>query len=135
MIKVLGLDHIVLKVEDQERSLRFYGNILGMGLVRVQDWRDGKAPFPSIRIGAGALIDLVHGPEDILGSHGERPGNLDHFCIEIELQQWTDVISYLVGLGIVPENAPSERFGAQGTGISIYIKDPDGNRIELKSYT
>ena len=134
MIKVLRLDHIVLKVQDQEKSLRFYGDILGLGLIRVQEWRNGNAPFPSIRIGEGALIDLVQRPEGILESHDDNPRNLDHFCMEIEVRQWADVISYLVALGIAPENVPSERFGAQGIGMSIYIKDPDGNRIELKSY-
>ena len=73
MVTVEAFDHIVLNVSDLERSLAWYTGTLGLEPVRVDEWRAGEAPFPSVRVSASTLIDLVE---------GERSGeNLNHFCL------------------------------------------------------
>ncbi|MFI0791923.1 VOC family protein [Micromonospora rubida] len=52
-VRVTGFDHLVLTVADVERSLAFYCGTLGLEPVRVDRWRAGEAPFPSVRIDPG----------------------------------------------------------------------------------
>jgi catechol 2,3-dioxygenase-like lactoylglutathione lyase family enzyme len=144
-IKVSGLDHIVLVVDDVERSLAFYTDVLGLEGERVDEWRRGEAPFPSVRVTTTTIIDLF--PADFareLASHGAHLGdanrtsagsvrNLDHFCLVIEPID----LGALAGSGRVDVvSGPTDGlFGAQGYATSLYVRDPDGNTIELRSYT
>ena len=74
---ISALDHIVLNVADVERSLRFYEGVLGLSAERVDAWRKGQIGFPSVRINAATLIDLVQSPPD----HSDTHPNLAHFCL------------------------------------------------------
>jgi len=123
-MRVIGFDHLVLNVADVERSLEFYCGTLGLEPVRVEQWRAGKAPFPSVRISEGSIIDLVSGPRG-----GE--GNVDHFCLVVDPLDWQEVIDS--GRLTVLEG-PVPRFGARGSATSIYVRDPDGNTVELRYY-
>ena len=58
MVRVTGFDHLVLVVDDVERSLQWYGE-LGLEPVRVEEWRAGKVPFPSLRVDATTIIDFI----------------------------------------------------------------------------
>jgi catechol 2,3-dioxygenase-like lactoylglutathione lyase family enzyme len=123
MVNVVGLDHIVLTCEDVERSLAWYTECLGLRPERIEEWRRGEAPFPSVRVDAGTIIDLFPGPSD--------KGRLDHFCLVIEptdLQALADSGRFEV------RDGPARRFGARGDGTSLYIADPDGTTIELRHY-
>jgi catechol 2,3-dioxygenase-like lactoylglutathione lyase family enzyme len=120
-VRVTGFDHIVLRVADVEASLAFYCDELGLQAERADDWRRGEVLFPSVRIDATTVIDLFAAPRD-----GQ---NLDHFCLVIEP---TD-------LDALAERFPGSQradglFGAQGFASSVYLQDPDGNTIELRSY-
>ncbi|WP_037294915.1 VOC family protein [Saccharomonospora azurea] len=122
-VRVTGFDHLVLNVADVERSLAFYVGVLGLAPVRVDAWRAGEVPFPSVRIDQGTIIDLVRGPR------GES--NVDHLCLVVAPIDWREV----VGSGIFTvDEGPVPRFGARGTGQSIYVRDPDGNGVELRHY-
>ena len=57
-IKIIELDHIVLNVNDIERSLLFYTQILGLKGERIDEFKSGKVGFPSVRINEGTIIDL-----------------------------------------------------------------------------
>lgn len=122
-VRVRELDHLVLTVEDVERSLAFYTGPLGLEPVRVEEWRAGKAPFPSVRVTDSTIIDL---------QAGARSGsNVDHFCLTVEPLDWQEFIT----AGDLPVvDGPGSRFGARGTAQSVYIRDPDGNTIELRWY-
>lgn len=122
-VRVRELDHLVLTVEDVERSLAFYTGPLGLEPVRVEEWRAGKAPFPSVRVTDSTIIDL---------QAGARGGsNVDHFCLTVEPLDWQEFIT----TGDLPVvDGPGSRFGARGTAQSVYIRDPDGNTIELRWY-
>lgn len=122
--RVLGFDHLVLRVADVERSLTFYADRLGLEPVRAGAWRRGEVPFPSVRVDATTIIDLV-------GSDGTdaRPGNMDHFCLVVEPCDFA-----AVGAGFDVVDGPGPRFGAQGMATSLYVHDPDANVVELRYY-
>ncbi|MGN9776415.1 VOC family protein [Micromonospora sp. H33] len=122
-LRVTGFDHLVITVADVERSLGFYCGRLGLAPVRVEEWRAGQVPFPSVRVSPETIIDLVR---------GNRGGtNVDHFCLVVEPLDWPEVIRS--GVFDVLEG-PVGRFGARGSATSVYVRDPDGNSVELRWY-
>lgn len=123
-ISVTGMDHIVLNVADVERSLAFYCDTLGLEPVRIDEWRSGQAPFPSARVDAGTIIDLLAAPRT-----GE---NADHICLVVEP---TDLSSVAASGTFEVLDGPGPRFGARGVGTSLYVRDPDGNTVELRYYS
>ncbi|MDQ1006460.1 catechol 2,3-dioxygenase-like lactoylglutathione lyase family enzyme [Streptomyces sp. V4I23] len=122
-MRVKDFDHLVLNVQDVERALEFYCETLGLEPVRVEEWREGKAPFPSARISPTAIIDLVSRPR------GES--NVDHICLVVDPLDWQEVVDS--GRFTVLEG-PVDRYGARGSAQSIYVQDPDGNTVELRWY-
>jgi catechol 2,3-dioxygenase-like lactoylglutathione lyase family enzyme len=133
MIHVRALDHIVLNVADVDRALRFYADGLGLVPERLEEYRRGECPFPSVRVSADTIVDLFPPAmrKDAPAS-GER-ANLDHFCLVVE-EQLDTVQEHLAALGVAIENGPVRVFGARGTGTSVYVLDPDGTLVELRSY-
>lgn len=123
VVDVIGLDHIVLKVADVERSLRFYAETLGLAPVRVEEWRAGEVPFPSVRVDAATIIDLV--------DSAPSGQNLDHLCLVVAP---TDLKGLAEGGRLEVVEGPAPRFGARGIGTSLYVRDPDGNTVELRTY-
>ena len=121
-MRVTGLDHVVLNVDDVHRSLRFYVDTLGMEPVRLAEWEAGEAPFVSVRVDGGTIIDLIT---------LERSGqNVDHLCLVVE-----DDVDELAETGtFAVEHGPADLFGARGQGRSIYVRDPDENLVELRNY-
>jgi len=106
-----------------ERTLAWYTDVLGLATVRLDEWRRGEAPFPSVRINAGTIIDLVPGDT--------TDGRLDHFCVVIEP---TDLDAVAASGVFEVVEGPGKRYGARGDGTSLYIRDPDGATIELRYY-
>ena len=124
VVKVSALDHIVLRCRDIETTLAWYTELLDLEPVRVQEWREGQVFFPSLRVDAGTIIDLVGGRDETLG-------HLDHLCLVIEptdLQALADSGRFEVLDG------PDTRYGARGNGTSLYVRDPDGLTVELRHY-
>ncbi|MFC7221516.1 VOC family protein [Streptomyces polyrhachis] len=122
-MRVKAFDHLVLNVTDVERALDFYTGPLGLAPERVEEWRAGKVPFPSVRIDGSTIIDLF------AGARGES--NVDHICLVVEPLDWQEVIDS--GTFEVVEG-PVGRWGARGSAQSVYVKDPDGNTVELRWY-
>jgi catechol 2,3-dioxygenase-like lactoylglutathione lyase family enzyme len=122
-LRVTGLDHVVLDVEDVERSLRFYADDLGLEQLRVEEWRAGEAPFPSLRVDEGTIIDLFAAKRD-----GE---NMNHLCLVVEP---TDLEALRDSGRFTVVSGPDRRWGARGEGTSLYVLDPDGNTVELRHY-
>lgn len=122
MLKVKGIDHVVVVCADVERSVAWYRDKLGLEPLRLEAFRDGTVPFVSMRISDVALIDLVP---------GERSGeNIDHFSLHVE----ADLVQVAASGEFDVVRPPTTIFGAQGDGPGMYIRDPDGNVIELKAY-
>ena len=115
----LGLDHVVLRVSDQEASRRFYTEVLGCTV----DHFNARISLLQLRFGEH-LIDLLPGTPSAEG--------LDHLCLSVRCADLRPVRDALAGRGVRIEGDVSERRGAFGTGPSLYIRDPDGYLIELK---
>lgn len=122
-MRVIGLDHVVVICSDVEASIAFYVDVLGLEAIDVDKWRDGKAFFPSVRIDATTIIDLLHGTPD--------GRNTDHICLVVEP---TDLHALAARQDLDVVEGPVQRGGACGVGWSVYVKDPDGNLLELKHY-
>jgi glyoxylase I family protein len=128
--KLLGLDHVVLRVRDLDAALRFYAGALGC----TEERRIDALGLVQLRAGA-SLIDLV--PVDSpLGKHGGGPPdpnakNLDHLCLRVEPFDAEALAAHLRAHGVAPGDV-GERYGADGTGPSMYVRDPDDNVVELK---
>ena len=127
---IRNIDHVVLRVVDLERSLRFYRDVLGCGVERHQE----DIGLMQLRAGS-SLIDLVPLDGKLGRAGGAGPGregrNVDHVCLRIEPFDADTLAAYLRTHGIEPGKVAS-RFGAEGEGPSIYVTDPDGNTVELK---
>jgi catechol 2,3-dioxygenase-like lactoylglutathione lyase family enzyme len=122
-IEVTAFDHLVLACADVEATLTWYIDRLGLAPVRVDEWRAGAAPFPSVRISADTIIDLVPGdPVD---------GRLDHICVVVAP---TDLEAVARSGEFEVVDGPGPRFGARGMGTSLYVRDPDGLVVELRYY-
>lgn len=119
------LDHLVLNVSDVERSLDWYTGMLGLTGVRVDEWRRGEAPFPSVRVNIGCIIDLFAADAIAPG------GNLNHFCLA---GTRADVDAIVADDRFTVTDGPVRRYGARGDGWSVYVSDPDGNTVEIRSY-
>jgi catechol 2,3-dioxygenase-like lactoylglutathione lyase family enzyme len=115
----LGLDHVVLRVSDQDVSRRFYTEVLGCTV----DHFNERISLLQLRFGE-QLIDLLPGRPSAQG--------LDHFCLSIRCGDLGALRVALAGLGVKLEGEVVERRGAYGTGPSLYLRDPDGYLIELK---
>ena len=124
---VSDFDHLVLVVADVERTLAWYIDVLGVPGERVEEWRRGEVFFPSLRLSPTALIDVVPGDR---GSAGAGRGNVAHFCLVVE-----DDPAALAASGTFDVvDGPDTRWGAQGDATSLYVRDPDGNVVELRRY-
>ncbi len=125
MVRVRGLDHVVLNCQDVDRSLRWYVEELGLQPVRVDEWRAGTAPFPSVRVDDATIIDLLA---------ADRSGvNVDHICLVVEPTD-LDALAASGRFEVVGDGPVSGLFGAHGYATSLYVRDPDGNTIELRAY-
>lgn len=130
MIRIADIDHIVLRVRELQPMVEFYCGVLGCGVERKQD----EIGLVQLRAGR-ALIDLipVDGPLGRAGGAppGEEGRNLDHVCLRLQPFDEADIRAHLAAHGVAAGETVS-RYGAEGSGPSIYIADPEGNTIELK---
>jgi catechol 2,3-dioxygenase-like lactoylglutathione lyase family enzyme len=119
---IKNLDHVVLRVADVNRAIRFYCGALGCRVER----RVESIGLVQLRAGA-SLIDLV--PAD--SAPDTDAGNMDHFCLRIEPFDEAGLRAHLASHG-VEAGEFGQRYGAEGEGPSLYLEDPDGNTVELK---
>ncbi len=125
-----GLDHVVLRIRDLKAMKAFYCDVLGC---TVED-DDVDIGLYQVRAG-NQLIDLIPVDEKLGSQGGPAPGkdghNMDHFAIQIEPYDDDAIRAYLSGHG-VELGETIMRGGAEGEGLGIHIKDPEGNTVELK---
>ena len=129
MLTIQGIDHIVLRASDIDAMRRFYCEVLGATHVAYRP----QFGMSHLRIGA-ALIDLIEVNGPLGGAGGAAPGsegrNMDHFCLRVEPFDQDSIVAHLkrhrVAIGEI-----RPRFGAEGSGVSIYLTDPEVNNVEL----
>ena len=132
MIEIAGIDHVVLRTSRMEEMRHFYCAVLGCPVER-----ELPVEFGLVQLRAGsALIDLV-AVDSELGRMGGGPptpaeNNMDHFCLQLNPMPEEDIIAYLASHSIEVGEF-EQRYGAQGFGNSIYLRDPEGNTVELRS--
>ena len=122
-IKVAGIDHVVLRCSDQARALDFYTRVLGL----KEERRLEQIGLIQLRAGQG-LVDLIPAGEPLT----EAGRNVDHFCLGVETADVGEMVHYLREQSVKIIGEPSMRYGARGNGLSVYIRDPEGNVVELK---
>jgi catechol 2,3-dioxygenase-like lactoylglutathione lyase family enzyme len=129
-IRVRGIDHVVLRVADVERSLRFYCDVLHC----VEERRLEALGLYQLRAGTG-LIDLVDVASPLGRQGGAAPGaegrNVDHVALQLDGFDEREIRAHLEVHGVAAGDV-ADRYGAEGMGPSLYVRDPDGNTIELK---
>lgn len=119
------LDHIVIVCSDIETSLAWYQKHAGLAPVNVDEWRAGKAFFPSLRVNDDTIIDFISGLEQ-----GAERGHVDHIFFVVAPGE-LDGVRNEPELTIVDEGP---RSGARGIGDSVYVRDPDGLLVEFRHY-
>ncbi|WP_293906900.1 VOC family protein [Phenylobacterium sp.] len=129
-IAITGFDHIVLRVRDKDAMLGFYVDVLGLSV----DWDRPELGLTHVRAGP-QMIDLVTLDGKLGRLGGAAPGaegrNLDHFALQVRPFDEAAIRAHLTAHGVtVVEEGP--RYGADGDGFSLYIRDPEGNTVELK---
>ncbi len=129
-MKVTGADHTNWRVRDIEASLRFYRDVLGLAPFGLDEYHRGKRPLVSLRVAEEFILHLT--PDPAL----ERPstGGYDHLALVVEGAERDEVAAYLEGRGVEIEESFDSITGARGEGPALYVRDPDGYRIELKFY-
>jgi catechol 2,3-dioxygenase-like lactoylglutathione lyase family enzyme len=122
LLRIAEIDHVVLRCRDQARALDFYTRILGL----TEERRLEALGLIQLRAGA-SMLDLVPAT-----ARDEEGRNIDHFCLGIEAPDMAETARYLRAQGVEVQEGPLERYGARGFGLSIYIRDSEGNVVELK---
>jgi glyoxylase I family protein len=130
MIQIQDIDHVVLRVRELDRMVDFYCKVIGCTV----EWNRPDLGLVHLRAGR-CMIDLVpvDGPTGLRG--GAAPGveghNMDHFCLRIKAFEVGPIVKHLEAHG-VKIGKITDRYGADGRGMSIYLEDPEGNSVELK---
>ena len=122
-MRAIGPDHVVLVSADPEALVRWYRDELGLPTERLEEWRRQEVLFVSLRVSDTFLIDIMQ---------GERTGtNVDHLAVTVD---GVDLDELATSGRFEVEMGPADLWGAQGTGRGLYVRDPDGNRVELRTY-
>lgn len=129
-INIRQLDHVVIRAKDLENMVAFYQDVLGCRLERGP----GTNGLAQMRAGT-SLIDLVDMEGPLGKAGGSEPDplapNMDHVCLQVEPWDSAAILAHLQACKVEVGEVES-RYGAQGHGPSIYLSDPEGNRLELK---
>jgi catechol 2,3-dioxygenase-like lactoylglutathione lyase family enzyme len=133
MLTVQRVDHLVLTCRDVAATLRFYTEVLGMKEVTFGAGRKALA-FGRQKINLHPLGQAASGPDGNVAAVAARPtpGSADLCLVVAESAE--AVVAHLAACGIPIEEGPCTRTGALGPIESVYIRDPDGNLVELARY-
>jgi catechol 2,3-dioxygenase-like lactoylglutathione lyase family enzyme len=127
----IALDHVVLEVRNAPAAVAFYGALLELAPVRLAAFRANRAPFPSVRIGPGTMIDFF--PRKMWRDK-RQPRNPNHLSFALGRRAEQSLRRRLVRAGVPIEREMQRNFGARGWGGAIYFSDPEGNTVEVRCY-
>ena len=129
-MKIAGPDHNNWRVRDLEASLRFYRDVLGLEPFGLEEYHQGERPLVSLRITESFVLHLTPDPD-----FAPIPaGGYDHLALVVEEVEPDALVEYLTGRGVEIEERFESITGARGEGPALYVRDPDGYRVELKFY-
>lgn len=119
------LDHLVLTVKDIPAAIQFYTTVLGMQHIRIAENRD------ALLFGSQKINIHEHNKEIAPHASQPTPGSADLcFLTDLSLDK---VIAHVQSCGVPIIEGPVKRAGATGEIISIYLRDPEGNLIEISN--
>ncbi len=134
------LDHVVLWSDDPLRAVEFYVDVVGLTPVRVDEFRAGSAPFPSVRISPTAILDLmarVAAPmvDAMAGADASAGNRVNHVCFALSAEDFQTLRGRLEANGVAISTVMQQSFGAQGLAPeAFYFRDLDGNVLEARYY-
>lgn len=138
----MQVDHVVLWVEDAHRALDFYTRVVGLTGVRAEEFLAGTAPFPSVRVSDGSILDLVPAVAapmaasftgEVIPTAAGKP--INHVCISMDQAEFHALAGRLAAEGVSTHRVGERSFGARGSSKHwFYFQDPDGNVIEARHY-
>ena len=130
MFGIKGIDHVVVRARDLGRMVGFYQEVLGC----VVDKRRDDLGLVHMRAGA-SLIDLISVDGELGRMGGAAPAdegrNMDHLCLRVEPFDEDEIRRHLNSHGVEVSELYNN-YGAEGDGPSLYLRDPEGNVVELK---
>lgn len=138
----MQIDHVVLWVEDARRALDFYTRVVGLPGVRAEEFLAETAPFPSVRVSEGSMLDLVPaiGAPMARGFTGETKPTaagqpINHVCLAMDKTELDALAGRLAAEGVATHRVGERSYGARGWSKHwFYFQDPDGNVIEARHY-
>lgn len=129
---IVDLDHVAIRVTDLDRSLDFYHDLLGLPVRDRERYDAGEVPYVAV-VAGGRHIHLVPTDEEEIGVGGE------HVCLlvrsdDVDSRDELDgLLEHLREHDVEVESGePRKRYGAYGRAWAVYVRDPDGRRVELK---
>jgi catechol 2,3-dioxygenase-like lactoylglutathione lyase family enzyme len=134
------LDHVVLWVRDPVASADFYEKSVGLEPVRVAEYAEGKAPFPSVRLNGETIFDLMALPmaaymNMIPGAADSAGHPVNHVCLSLQEADFDALHTRLEERSVPLSGFSYDSFGARGMAKrSFYFQDPDGNVFEARHY-
>ena len=129
-MRITTSDHTNWRVRDLEASLSFYQDILGMEPFGLEEYRRGERTLVSLRVTQDFILHLTPDPEFERGP----TGGYDHLALVVEDAKPDELAKHLREAGVEVERQFESIIGARGEGPALYVRDPDGYRIELKFY-
>ena len=130
MIK--SIDHIVLTTQDTDKTIQFYCDVLGMTLDR---FTPAGSSSERLALCFGSQKINLHQASSPFVPHAQNPvsGAVDIcFLSDILIEEWIEIFTQY---SITVEEGPTAKTGATGPLCSIYVRDPDGNLIEISNLT
>jgi catechol 2,3-dioxygenase-like lactoylglutathione lyase family enzyme len=129
-LEITGPDHTNWRIRDLEASLGFYRDVLGLQPFGLEEYHRGERPLVSLRVTRDFILHLIPDPEFERGS----TGGYDHLALVVEGAEPDELAEHLRARGVEVEKQFESILGARGQGPALYLRDPDGYRIELKFY-
>ena len=127
-MKIVGADHTNFRIKNLDASLDFYRDVLGLEPFGLEEYHRGERPLVSLRVTEQFILHLIPDPEF---EHGST-GGYDHLALVVEDAEPDELAEHLRKSGVEVEKQFESISGALGEGPALYVRDPDGYRVELK---
>ena len=137
----MRLDHVVLWTRDPRVAMDFYSKVVGLAPVRFSEFEAGEAPFPSVRVCADSIIDLM--PLEMASgvatsarvAEGSAGHPVNHVCLALSQSEYDALDRRLQAAGVDTSARMNRTYGARGWAPhAYYFADPDGNVVEARYY-
>lgn len=136
----MQLDHIVLWTKNSRAAMDFYSRVVGLTPVRFSEFEAGEAPFPSVRVCADSIIDLIPvenaaGTESMTRTTASAGHPVNHVCLAMSKDEYDALDQRLQAAGVDTSARLNHTYGARGWAPQgYYFPDPDGNVVEARYY-